>query len=1132
MKRESFKHTNEQLAAIAIFSDERSLILNACAGSGKTATLEAMAHAAGTRKGLYIVFSRAAADEAKARFPSHINVLTSHSLALRQIRNQGYSDEKLFNALNSKAIVKVLNLQVAKFDDFVLLDFEIGHAIRRTIERFCHSDNQTLTSQHVPENALLNRLSVAGRKRYQTVIAMHATELWSLMRDRNESGIPLGHDGYFKLWSLTKPQLPYDFVLLDEAQDSNPALIDVLRHQENCQLIAVGDRYQQIYEWRGAVNAMEQIKAEQCSLTQSFRYGQHIADFATKLLDLLGNEKPLSGRNIAGGFTSESPDAYLSRTNSVLVRTLVELESQIAEIYIVGEGRDVISLLDDVKRLKSGQKAAFGEFFGFSDWDDVLLYCGRVGSNPLSTIVQLVEGYGERHLRQLVTATCKDASVAQITLSTAHKAKGLEFDDVALGDDFAVPLELPEFTHAHGETALDESVVISHTGKDYYILKSELQLLYVAVTRAKRNVILPIWCYEFFPDSVGKPNLAIKTKRNVSAARTTNGNSAKRHQSIEKYAVLDFETTGLNPGRGDRAIEIGVTLLANGQEIDSYSSLINPGKTIDPYITSLTGISNKMVASAPSARVVMNKVLDFVSDAHLVAHNASFDKKFWQHEIQYELGHLDDRDFLCTLMLSRRIFQSFVSHKLDEIARELRIKNVRSHRALADSQATAQVLAVMFHRLQCAYPDQTINAQFLKTYQKRSKASLPDLTTQRHAQTANKTVAPAKTKAKKKRSSTKTVQSENAERAEILNANAQRDLTELEQLLAHTLDIDDRLNWQSLVDIPPFKSTTPRKPYIIYNKEGIPTDVKYLEIPDSKPAKPAVTGQPKKYDFSPKIRVIDKILFRSDALREQAKLAYERAFQQWKTDYQKKATQYSRALARWHAMADSIDLQNKQRYEQCLEEQEQWRADKQAYDEKVQLAVETVEKFRAEYEIATPSAVVKYFTEILSRSIYPDYFPDDFVVRYEESNKSLVVRKKLLRPDDLPSVASVSYVKSRDEIKTKELTTTAKNKMYASVVRAISVRTIHEIFESDTADTVQHVVFNGFVDTVNLSTGHDQGCVVVSLYSSKQNFLSLRLDRVDATSCFDGLGGRGTTSSISKLKAVDPFILDNISMSG
>ncbi len=193
------------------------------------------------------------------------------------------------------------------------------------------------------------------------------------------------------------------------------------------------------------------------------------------------------------------------------------------------------------------------------------------------------------------------------------------------------------------------------------------------------------------------------------------------------YAVVDFETTGLSPHQGDRAIEIGISLLRDGREVDTFASLINPGMRIPAFITQLTGISNEMVASAPGAGEVFEKALAFVGEAQLVAHNASFDRKFWRRELSVELGVECQRNFVCTLMLARRIFQSFASHRLGEIARVLDIDTGRSHRALDDARVTTIILGTMLDRLQVANPDQAIDGAFLQTYQKRAKTQLPDL---------------------------------------------------------------------------------------------------------------------------------------------------------------------------------------------------------------------------------------------------------------------------------------------------------------------------------------------------------------------------------------------------------------------
>lgn len=199
------------------------------------------------------------------------------------------------------------------------------------------------------------------------------------------------------------------------------------------------------------------------------------------------------------------------------------------------------------------------------------------------------------------------------------------------------------------------------------------------------------------------------------------------------FAVLDFETSGLSPQQGDRAIEIGISLYSGGNSIDRFSSLINPGFLINSFITNLTGINNAMLASAPPAHCVMRDALAFVGDAQLVAHNASFDCKFWRHELEQVLDRVDERPFLCTLLLSRRVFQSFSSHKLGAIAANLGIPTPNSHRALADAEVTAQVLGTLIQRLAAAFPNELINADFLAQYQRRSRQTLPDLSTRKQS---------------------------------------------------------------------------------------------------------------------------------------------------------------------------------------------------------------------------------------------------------------------------------------------------------------------------------------------------------------------------------------------------------------
>jgi len=103
------------------------------------------------------------------------------------------------------------------------------------------------------------------------------------------------------------------------------------------------------------------------------------------------------------------------------------------------------------------------------------------------------------------------------------------------------------------------------------------------------------------------------------------------HYSV---VVLDFETTGLSPDDGDRVIEIGAVLLQDNQIVDRFQSLMNPEMRISSFIADYTGITNAMLANAPSTSEAMGKFAKFMAGHHLVAHNASFDRRFLDAELQ------------------------------------------------------------------------------------------------------------------------------------------------------------------------------------------------------------------------------------------------------------------------------------------------------------------------------------------------------------------------------------------------------------------------------------------------------------------------------------------------------------------
>lgn len=172
-------------------------------------------------------------------------------------------------------------------------------------------------------------------------------------------------------------------------------------------------------------------------------------------------------------------------------------------------------------------------------------------------------------------------------------------------------------------------------------------------------------------------------------------------EHLSCYAVIDFETTGMSPALGARATEIGICIVEDGRIVDRYQSLINPGQLIPCDIQQLTGITNAMVRTAPPASEVMSAALAFVGGRPLLAHNASFDAKFWQAGLS-DLGRRDSGEWLCSLKLARRVFPALASYRLSALAAHLRLPQAgQFHRALADAQCTAH-LAIAAQRQLCS----------------------------------------------------------------------------------------------------------------------------------------------------------------------------------------------------------------------------------------------------------------------------------------------------------------------------------------------------------------------------------------------------------------------------------------------
>ena len=453
--------TDEQVESVNLFSTGESLKINAFAGSGKTATLKMLADTS-KKAGLYLAFNKNLAEEAESLFPYWVSCRTCHSLAYRSTPNAlKKNNEKMFGVLTLHTITGLF----PQHEDSMNYSPSL---IIATLRKFMQSADEEISSKHVPEWGKLTAFTQDQLKETQVGIVKNANTVWERMTDCNDYSVPLGHDGYFKLWALSHPCIHTDYILLDEAQDTAPVMLGVLRNQE-CQIVLAGDKYQQIYEWRGAINAMELLETEnETTLTQSFRFGERIAEAATKLLSSLGETKVLRGNpEINSKLGCSDPSVILCRTNAgVIDYTLKCLESNVVP-HILGGNGEIIKLLSAVKKLKLGERVDIPEFFGFTTWPGIVAFSKSEEGASLKTLVKIVDRHGEDCLLKALNKTNSSEKEADLIISTVHRAKGRQWERVVIIDDFGM-------TDDKNEDC-----------------RTEKQLMYVALTRAREEVQIP-----------------------------------------------------------------------------------------------------------------------------------------------------------------------------------------------------------------------------------------------------------------------------------------------------------------------------------------------------------------------------------------------------------------------------------------------------------------------------------------------------------------------------------------------------------------------------------------------------------------------------------------------------------------
>lgn len=470
----TFPPTDEQAVAIDLYGTGENLVIQAGAGTGKTSTLEFMARSNDRRRIQYLAFNRAIAQDAAARMPAHVSARTAHSVAFGA-HGKKFADRLNAGRQSGREMARLLGIDpitVTYGDLRKTLDagFLAGH-VYRAVSNFCQSADPEPDTRHFDVIKGIDPPAADGRRTYDNNNAVREELLPAVRRCWQDSLLVDGRlryspDRYLKAWQLAGPRIACDVLFFDEAQDVSPVLAAIAEYQAPwAQLVYVGDSNQAIYEWLGAVDAMDKLpSAYEAVLSQSFRFGPEVADVANVLLSELDSVLRLTGfdqiPSVVGPIDGDV-DAVLTRSNAKGVEVVLDAMADGRKAHLVGGADSVRQFAEAAEELKTTGSTGHPELACFGSWGEVEEYVAADAlGGELRLLVDLVDKFGTQAIIK-GTKAMPDERSAEFIVSTAHKSKGREWGRVQLASDFPGGSDDGEWD------------------------PSELRLLYVAATRAK-----------------------------------------------------------------------------------------------------------------------------------------------------------------------------------------------------------------------------------------------------------------------------------------------------------------------------------------------------------------------------------------------------------------------------------------------------------------------------------------------------------------------------------------------------------------------------------------------------------------------------------------------------------------------
>ena len=475
-----------------VLNTSGNVAINAVAGSGKTTTLVAYAKSRpANSRILYLAFNKTVKAEAVQKFSAaevaNVKVETAHSLAFDYVVK--HSNYRVVQGYKSYEWCDMLGIKTGDRHT----DFIIANHVNKFISFFCNSKAARVQELNYA-GTLSDAKAAAFVKNFHSIIERFTREALAKM---DKAEIAVTHDFYLKKFQLVAPVLPYEYILFDEGQDASAAMLDVFLQQPAIKLI-VGDVHQRIYGWRYAVKSLQQVDFPVYNLSHSFRFDEEIALIANKILAWKKFLRQSPAVKIIGAGISSAiaaTKATLGRTNlSLLLNAIAQWQhGQIKNLYFEGNINsytfaDEGASLYDVLNLYNGKKdkikdKLIAEMKTMKELED---YIEKTEDSSLAMIVEVVKEFGNKLpslINELKTNHTVSKEDADMIFSTVHRCKGMEYDEVTLLSDFINEEKLKRYITQYGGDKMNEA--------DRNRLAEEINILYVAATRAKNKLIIP-----------------------------------------------------------------------------------------------------------------------------------------------------------------------------------------------------------------------------------------------------------------------------------------------------------------------------------------------------------------------------------------------------------------------------------------------------------------------------------------------------------------------------------------------------------------------------------------------------------------------------------------------------------------